>query len=190
MTASPVRIRTLLIVLLAPLLIGPTLSGCSNFRSAIGLGKTTPDEFAVLARAPLSVPPNFGLRPPAPGVERPQEPSTRDGARGLLVNTPETGSDDGDSTAAAAFKRQLGADQADPEIRTLINSESGTFIYEDEHLIDRLLFWNKKKAEDAVVDATKEQQRLQENAALGKPVTEGETPVIKRKKGGLFDKLF
>ena len=40
------------------------------------------------------------------------------------------------------------------------------------------------------VDAGKEAQRLRENTALGRPATEGTTPVIKRKKQGWLEGLF
>ncbi|MDC0650399.1 DUF3035 domain-containing protein, partial [Alphaproteobacteria bacterium] len=36
------------------------LSACSDFRRAIGEGKSAPDEFQVVVRAPLSLPPGFG----------------------------------------------------------------------------------------------------------------------------------
>ncbi|HJU18197.1 MAG TPA: DUF3035 domain-containing protein [Stellaceae bacterium] len=52
---------------------GTLLSGCSGFKQAIGLEPTMPDEFAVEARAPLTIPPDFALRPPKPGAPRPQE---------------------------------------------------------------------------------------------------------------------
>jgi hypothetical protein len=58
-------------------LVGATLlSGCSGFKRAIGLDPTMPDEFEVEARAPLTIPPDFSLRPPKPGAPRPQEVST------------------------------------------------------------------------------------------------------------------
>ena len=38
-----------------------TLSACEGAREAIGIGKQSPDEFAVVTRAPLSMPPDFGL---------------------------------------------------------------------------------------------------------------------------------
>jgi hypothetical protein len=41
-----------------------------------------------------------------------------------------------------------------------------------------------------VVDPQAEQQRIEENQALGKPVTEGETPTIERKKRGLLEGIF
>ena len=36
-----------------------TLSGCSDFRKAIGDEKSSPDEFEVVVRPPLSLPPSF-----------------------------------------------------------------------------------------------------------------------------------
>lgn len=51
------------------------LSGCTNVKRAIGLDPTMPDEFEVEARAPLTIPPDFDLRPPKPGAPRPQEVS-------------------------------------------------------------------------------------------------------------------
>ena len=39
------------------------LSSCSDFRRAIGKGKSAPDEFQVVVRAPLSLPPGFGDSP-------------------------------------------------------------------------------------------------------------------------------
>jgi DUF3035 family protein len=56
------------------------LSGC-GFRQLIGLDKTGPDEFAVESRAPLTIPPDFELRPPAPGASRPQEVTAAERAR-------------------------------------------------------------------------------------------------------------
>lgn len=52
------------------------MSGCTDMKRAIGLEKTSPDEFAVESRAPLEMPPDFDLRPPQPGASRPQEKSS------------------------------------------------------------------------------------------------------------------
>ncbi len=40
------------------------LSACSGVKKQLGLTKQSPDEFKVVARAPLSLPPDFSLRPP------------------------------------------------------------------------------------------------------------------------------
>ena len=56
--------------------------GCEDTKEALGLsGKKAPDEFAVYAHAPLSLPPDYALRPPAPGAKRPQDEAARDSAR-------------------------------------------------------------------------------------------------------------
>ena len=43
------------------LLLG--LAGCSDFRRAVGTEKSSPDEFEVVVRPPLSLPPGFTDRP-------------------------------------------------------------------------------------------------------------------------------
>ena len=39
------------------------LAGCSDFRRAVGSEKSSPDEFTVVVRPPLSLPPGFTDRP-------------------------------------------------------------------------------------------------------------------------------
>src|SRR5450755_3176733 len=74
--------------LVAPAMIVVLCSGCSTFSSlsrTFGLTHDAPDEFTVVTRAPLSMPPDFTLRPPQPGVARPQEQSERTLAESALV---------------------------------------------------------------------------------------------------------
>ena len=55
-------------VLTALLLIGVAgVAGCHTASRALGMTKVTPDEFRVVTKAPLTLPPDFSLRPPAPG---------------------------------------------------------------------------------------------------------------------------
>ena len=49
------------------------LTACEGVKKQFGLTKQSPDEFRVVARAPLSLPPDFTLRPPEPGAVRPQD---------------------------------------------------------------------------------------------------------------------
>jgi hypothetical protein len=60
------------------------LLGCGDFKRTLGIEKTSPDEFAVESRAPLTIPPDFDLRPPQPGASRPQEKSTNQQARQVI----------------------------------------------------------------------------------------------------------
>lgn len=58
-----------------------SLSGCADLRQMLGMDRTGPDEFAVESRAPLTIPPDFDLRPPQPGAARPQEVTAADKAK-------------------------------------------------------------------------------------------------------------
>ena len=73
-------------VALIALAAGSTLiAGCSSG----GLfNRSRPDEFAVQRQAPLVVPPDFALVPPAPGAPRPTEQSTAAQAQGALFGPP------------------------------------------------------------------------------------------------------
>ena len=44
-------------------LIVAMLCACGMTRKSLGLEKDAPDEMLVVSRAPLSIPPEFGLRP-------------------------------------------------------------------------------------------------------------------------------
>jgi hypothetical protein len=60
------------------------LAGCGDFKKTIGIEPTMPDEFAVESRAPLTIPPDFDLRPPSPGAPRPQEKSADQQAKEVM----------------------------------------------------------------------------------------------------------
>jgi DUF3035 family protein len=61
-----------------------SLCACGDFKQIIGLDPTIPDEFAVESRAPLTIPPDFNLRPPEPGAPRPQENSAQKQAQQIM----------------------------------------------------------------------------------------------------------
>ena len=65
------RIRSVAVLTLAASTLA--LGACGTLRDRAGLGRVTPDEFLTVSTAPLSVPPEYGLRPPSPGQPRPQE---------------------------------------------------------------------------------------------------------------------
>lgn len=169
------------------------LGGCTQTRQALGLDKQAPDEFQVVARAPLSLPPDYTLRPPAPGTPRPQEGTARDQAETAVFGSYQTASTDippGSSQGEAALLQSAGATGIDPNIRQVVDRETSALIEQDQRFIDNLIFWRDPTPPGEVIDPTAEQQRLQENAALGQPATEGETPTIERRERGLLEGIF
>lgn len=183
-------LRPALTLAAAALLVG----GCSSLRSITGLDKSgAPDEFQVVQRAPLSMPPDFGLRAPDPGASRPQETSTTDRARQIVIDRQVPAGETtvrplaGRTLGEAALLKQAGATTSDPNIRREVDRETSTIADADKRWIDSLLFWKTPQPSGSVVDPEKESARLRENAALNRPATAGETPVIKKKSTALFE---
>ena len=159
------------------------LLGCDSARMTFGGGKNAPDEFVVYQRSPLSLPPEYGLRPPAPGKRRPQEVAPVDAAkRAVLGTSVNRNTANNRSRGINVLMTQTGADKAKRDIRQLVNQESSVLAKEDQPFVNKLIFWAEDKNQPGtVVDAKKEKQRIMSNDALGKPITEGETPKVKRK---------
>lgn len=174
------------------------LAGCSGVRDQFSLTSTPPDEFKVATRAPLAIPPDFNLRPPAPGEPRPQEgTATQQAKQAIFRAADENGPSldeampaDGRTMGERALLLEADANHAESDIRVIVDRESQTLEEEDGYLYDVLVFWRDEVPPGRIVDAEAESKRLQANAALGKPVTEGETPTIERRKKALLEGIF
>ena len=68
--------------------------------------------------------------------------------------------------------------------------ESTILANSDATLLDKLMFWRKPEDLSPVVDPERETQRMRENAALGRPVNEGDTPTIRRRRKAPLESLF
>ena len=170
-------------------------TGCENARKSFGLARSAPDEFAVVTRAPLKVPPDYRLRPPAPGAPRPQEKTVTASARASLVGLAQGGSNSpvasgGVSAGEAALLSKAGASRTDPSIRAKVNRESAVLAQSGDGLFSRILFWQEKEIPGVIVDPAKERKRIQENIALGDNVTKGPVPIIKRREKGWLEGIF
>ena len=160
------------------------LTGCEDTKRALGINKSIPDEFAVVRRAPLVMPPDYNLRPPAPGSERPQEGTTAEQARNALIgsNRLDGYRVRGFSPGEVEVLARAGADQIIPGIRETLDRETSAFAKESTSFTDRLVFWSDNRQLGTPIDPVAEQKRLNENLALGKDANDGPIPVIS--KGG------
>jgi hypothetical protein len=174
------------------------LSACSDVQKQLGLTKQSPDEFKVVSQAPLTLPPDYTLRPPEPGIPRPQEGTTSQQAKNAVfrLQQPQAGTlepkleSDDRSLGELSLLKAAGADQTNPNIRRLIDAETQRLNTESEDFLEALVFWRDPQAPGIIVDANEEAKRLRENAALGKSVTAGETPTIERKRKAPLEGLF
>ena len=167
------------------------LAGCAgdDLSRTIGLTRDAPDEFTVTTRAPLSMPPDFSLRPPRPGASRPQELTERQQAEATLSPTTAlAGAPSGSSPGQQALLSAAGPD-APRDIRNEVDAEA-QLDAPGRSFADRLMFWKPTPPAGTAVDAAAESQRLRQNAALGTAESTGDTPIIQQRRQGILDSLF
>jgi len=194
-------------VFLVPCLMLLACSG-QDARETLGLTREAPDEFVVVSRPPLTVPPDFELRPPTPGVARPAE-STTSAARALVLkgeappaSLEELGaaptvasavdpvlSGNAATPGESSLLNKIGITRVDPEIRQKLGAdpEKAAAKREAKTFYDRLL---QESGEEPVVDSRKEAERIRINTDTGKPVNEGVVPETSPEKKSVIDRVF
>jgi hypothetical protein len=165
------------------------LAGCQATSNALGFSKVTPDEFRVVSKAPLVLPPDYALRPPAPGEPRPQELQPESAAREAILGERDAQvRSEGEKLLVA----KAGADKADPLIRYVVDDQFGAIAHKDKSFADWVMFWRRgqppvetvaAKAADTPtpVDAAVEQKRISNLT--------GDQPIIIARQGNTKIKL-
>ena len=175
------------------LLAATSLAACGGVERTFGLTREIPDEFTVETRAPLSMPPDYSLRPPSPGAARPQEVPSDVAAEAALAPDTALSGTAGPASGPSTRGQQALVAQAGPaapgDIRARVDREVA-LDRPGGGLTDRLLFWQAAQPPGTVLDATAESRRLRQNAALGQPATAGETPIIQDKPKSSFLGIF
>jgi hypothetical protein len=138
---------------------------------------TTPDEFRVVRKAPLTVPPDYNLRPPAPGEARPQELLPDAQARVAVF-----GSDIGQGATQGEklFIAAAGGDAVDRSIRNQLDYDSAQILRKNRSLSNAIFNFGKAKSEP-VIDPAAEEARLKAEQAAVAEVTGGKAVLIRRK---------
>ena len=142
-----------------------SLTACESIRAAAGIDKQPPDEFAVVTKAPLIIPPDYTLRPPKPGAAPLNQISPTEAAQAALY------SDDPKAVAGAIsgnysqgeklLLAQTGAATASDGIRQQIAADNSNTQSADESFTDQLLFGGTNTTGDAPLNADAENARLQ-----------------------------
>ncbi|MBU6449394.1 MAG: DUF3035 domain-containing protein [Rhodospirillales bacterium] len=164
------------------------LAGCSDgMKKTFGLEANPPDAYQVGTLPPLSLPPELGqLQQPNPGQPPTQEASAA--AQGADVIAPANALPGTSQSTSAAGQALL--DQAGPapqgNIRAEVN-QNAAVASRSSGFVNKLMGNNPNTP--TVVDASEEQRRLQENAAMGQPVTNGATPQESAASPSLFQRF-
>ncbi|AQS86772.1 hypothetical protein AA101099_0053 [Neoasaia chiangmaiensis NBRC 101099] len=163
-----------------PLLGGVMLlAGCSgnDISRAFSLERSTPDEYTVTTRAPLSMPPSEKLSAPGSGQQAPDESPSMQALETLSPNAALHQSQGSTSAGQSALVGEVDKASSAPN-----NAELGTA---GAGLVDNLMFWHGGSA-GSVVDGTAENRRIQQESALGKGPASGATPTVRAKSSGFL----
>ena len=110
---------------LGALALVASLSACESINETFGFSKKPPDEFSVVRSAPLTLPPDYALRPPQPGAPSANEASVRDQAESVLLQ--EAGTSPAESQpptgGETALIERAGAADVDPNIRQMLERD-------------------------------------------------------------------
>ena len=193
------------------------LGACSGgtVKESLGLTRKAPDEFRVVSRPPLSVPPQFNLRPPANAADartigaaneaqslvRGEPVANESGTYRLppadTATLPVTAQElvtgkekkPAASSAESRLLEKAGAHTADPSVKRTLEEERLVVQEPEEEpgWWDSLTNASKK---EPMVDAKAEAERIRSNKDAGKPITEGETPQVGAKDTGVLGTIF
>ncbi len=190
------RTTKLALATVAGLIALGSLNGCAGAKRAFGMQKVAPDEFTVVTKAPLILPPNYALRPPQPGAPGPASIEPLGGAETALFGR-EGLSDNaqGYTSGEVGLLETTGGSGANPDIRKVLNSETASLVEKDSSIAETILFWQEPaKEKEDVIDAKAEAERLKENKdappAEEKPAEAPQKSAEKQKKKGWLGGLF
>jgi hypothetical protein len=175
------------------------LGGCSNIRESLGSIRTAPDEFNVVTRAPLRLPPDLeDLPEPQPGLARPQELQPSEQAQVALFGSPlaQGNPSTGEEllTAQATTNALAQSEQLviDPNIRGVVDDEHLYILNDSTWIEDINPVTDRGDPTEVLIDVNKERERLQNNAALGLPANAGEFEgvIVVEEEKALLEDLF
>lgn len=191
------KIGSFLIMAATASFIAGSLGGCSGAKRAFGMEKITPDEFTIVTKAPLVLPPDYSLRPPRPGAPNPSfvEPE-RKAEYALFGNEGLSENPQGYTGGEMTLLDTAGASSATSDIRQVLNSETASLVEKDETIAEKILFWQQPAEEAAnVIDPKKEAERLKDaktpaDAGDGQKTGSKTAQAPKEKKKSWFGGIF
>ncbi len=160
------------------------LSACSNTDNLIKLSEIPPDEFSVVRKDPLEIPPNFNLRPPGKSKKTNSlDPSekAKDVLSDLISKKEKINSNENLTKGDTILLKNTGFSERNYSIREILNTENSLALQNKgriELLIEKLV---GDSSNENILDPEKELRRSQEKIATGENFIKSQKPVIIRR---------
>ena len=157
------------------------MAGCTSATKALGLTKQAPNEFNILTKAPLIVPPEYNLKPPRVGESSAENNYSQQAAREALIGDVDVAEP---TRGEIALMSKAGVGRANQEIRVEIDGDNSV-ERKTQGFASRVLFWKDGQIRGAdgnpiPLDAENEARRLE----LINNSTGGQDVEITRRPGG------
>ena len=120
---------------------------CASGPKDPGINDSQQDEFRVVTKAPLTVPPDYSLRPPTPGQALPAEVLEERATITAFGTTIGVNATAGERALISAAN----ANAVSPVIRSQVDFEEAGMLRKSTSIADRVLFWRDDEENQAVV---------------------------------------
>lgn len=181
--------------MLSALVVAMALGGCAGANSlgkAVGIIPQTGEDDLSVANAPLSLPPDYNLRPPQPGSGKATaRAATVRGRQAVFGDkreaaVPATITQGQRSAGEDALLRRASGNQAvERDIRGIVDQETERADKAEEAFSDKLLKWRNAPGAEAPGTVSADGEAAAEGETRTRPAEPGDVPVIK-KKGDIF----
>lgn len=156
-----------LITLTALIAASASMTACASASKRLGLTTTAPNEFNILTKAPLVVPPEYNLLPPRVGASSSENNYTQESARKALIGDID---DTEPTRGEIVLMTKAGVGRANQEVRIEIDGQNSV-ERKSSSFSDRVLFWQNgsvKMPNGSPLDPELEAKRLESvNKATG-----------------------
>ena len=141
-------------------------TSCSDYRRAIGTEKSKPDEFQVVVRPPLSLPPEFASRPDAETVHLGVDEKSSVNVMNKIFERR--------NQKAIGYDELFELSSVKTDIRAIVDQETTGIIFE-RRLPINVIFGGLPDV-GPILNQIKEDKRIRTNIMQQRAINEGATP--------------
>ena len=141
-------------------------TACSDYRRAIGTEKSTPDEFQVVVRPPLSLPPEFTSRPNADTINLGVDEKSSVNVMNKIFERR--------NIKAIGYDELFELSSVKPDIRAIVDQETTGIIFE-RRLPINVIFGGLPDV-GPILDQITEDRRIRTNIMQQRAINKGATP--------------